>query len=553
MTGFYQTTFTVADSSGIGVVALLKEITESIRQDLLASGQGETADSPPLDIESGETNSEAYARISAERDHPRRQGLTLRLDVRLCTDGDDGLVIAELVSRFLVDDAESMPDLPAGPPRLLQSLVEKYDCRVGTHRIGYSPVEVTLQNLDPFVETFVFSPERRLPILLVSEGRRGRPDVDPESAQRSLAGVAVVGLVKRATADELSYRVGTKLTAFNGAVRLIWPGSQFDVNGRGPAMFAMAEDARARDITLVRDVQAQCIDNAPASHFDNLFSTARATVILEKNRQLEAQAQAASVDAPVQTDGITASREEVEALRFDLKRERLTRGKEGRDLRKAQADLEVATQERDKALQALELLRGTVDGAEDAVGTIRGLQNDVKRLETDKREQADTIKNLKQRQERTGQESRSAGLRMKYPHPGNVTVLNYAINLFRDPMRHYIIKELDAADDRELWRVLRASVDFEHLNDQTTVRDYIDVNDFQNIVEQNQSNFSEAIELGRRLGDIRYVRNRAAHPRGGGLDKRTTWDGLEKIADALEIIGALSEKEEVINLLSLVG
>ena len=548
MTGVYLATFTVADTQGVGGVALIKEVQETIQRELVVSAGDEGA---PPDVEFGETSKDSYARISAERDHPRRQGLTLRLDVRLCTDGD-GVVIAELVSRFLVDDAESVLDLPAGPPRLLQSLAEKYECRIGTNRIGYSPLEVTLENLETFVETIVFSPERQLPILLVSEGRGGRPAVDPELTQRSLAGVAVVGLVKRAAADELSHRAGTKLTAFNGAVRLIWPGARFDANGEGPAIFAMPEDARARGITLVRDVQAQCIESAPTSDFDILFSNARATVILEKNRQLEEQAQPSVADALAESDEVNAFREEIEALRSDLRRERLSRGKEGRDLRKAQADLEVATQERDKALQALELLRGTVDGAEDAVGTIRGLQNDVKRLETDKREQADTIKNLKQRQERTGQESRSAGLRMKYPHPGNVTALNYAINLFRDPMRHYIIKELDAPDDRELRRVLRASVDFEHLSDTKAIRDYIDVNDFQNIVEHNQSNFPEPIELGRRLSDIRFVRNRAAHPQSGGLNSASTRDGIKKIADALELIGAASEKEEVMNLLNLV-
>ena len=303
----------------------------------------------------------------------------------------------------------------------------------------------------------------------------------------------------------------------------------------------------------MRELQQACLDNAPESDFDRAFSDARVAVILERNRLLETRQQMLSRPSPEASDAETAGWK--------------------RDLRKQEIAAREAARKRDNALSTVAKLEQELaaahrridelsadqpvaasqfpDDARDAIRSLRA-ENRQLREERDRLRETNAKLNgdnqlLRQQERRRGDPADSYVIRLACPHPGNVTILNYALNLFRDPMRQYIINNLDADDDDGLREILRMSVEF-NPGAREKPEALIDVNHFHNIVIDNHSYFANSRDLAWNLRQIRDVRNRAAHPPPGGISRDFMQDGLARIAEALETIGARPELMEVVRL-----
>ena len=530
-----------------GGVNLLRDVTGRISTELMSSAPD--ADSP--DVETGATDAAAYTRISAERNYPGDAQYRVRLEVRLCTRGD--ALAAEVHSRFIAADEAAPPELLAGPPRILRFIASEFRCAAGSEPLVSRHRTVAAEDVETFARESLLNPRRRLPILAISQDRQGRLPLEPERAQRALLGVAAVTVLDGDAATALTrFVTGRWFSCFNGAIQILWPGCRYDANGDGPRVYYGPRTAGDADAAgLLRELQRVCIDNAPESDFDSAFSEARVSVILERNRLLETRQQILSG----QPDGDLAA--ETAALKRELRKQEIAAREAGRKRDNALSTVAKLEQELAAAYRRIDELgdaRPAAQAADDDREVVRGLRAENRQLREERDRLRDTNAKLnddnqllRQRERRHLGPDEAYVIRLAYPHPGNVTILNYALNLFRDPMRQYIINCLDAADDDGLREILRMSVEF-NPGAREKPAALIDVNHFHNIVTDNRSYFDNSRNLAWNLRQIRDVRNRAAHPPPGGVSDDFMQDGLSRIAEALETIGARQELMEVVRL-----
>ena len=546
----YEICFTIRGGDGVGGVQLLREATERITGELVSSTADAAADEGAPDVETGATELSGYTRISAERNYPADPQYRVRLEVRLCT-GGNGDLEAEVHSRFLSTTEAAPPELLAGPPRLFQFIMGEFQCAAGTEPLPWLHRYVARNDAESFACESVLNSQRRLPILALSEDRNGILALDPARAQRSLLGVASVAVLAPGAATELTRYLGRWFSSSSGALQILWPGSRVDTNGDGPRIFYFRDAAARKGVPeLLRELQQVCICNAPESDFDSAFSEARVSVILERNRLLEAQ-QAVPAREDADQDSTLKS------TKRELRKAQVAAGEDNRKWQNAMATVARLEQELAAANDVIAELSappsGTVEPQDEREIT-RQLRAETRELreERDKlRETNDRLNDdnqlLRQQERQLSSVNDAYVIRLANPHPGNVTVLNHALNLYRDPMRHYIISNLGTSDEAGLKEILRMSVEF---NPTTRERpeSLIDVNDFHNVVSDNRTYFEDRRNLAWNLRQIKDVRNKAAHPPPGGISDDYTQDGLTRIAEALDAIGANQEHVEVSRL-----
>ena len=543
----YETCFTVSGNNGTVGVNLLREVTERITGELLSS-TADIADKGAPDVETGSTETAGYTRISAERNYPADLQYRVRLEVRLCTRGDE--IETEIRSRFLSIDNAAPPDYLAGPPRLLRFITGEFQCSSGLEAVSPRFRRIVKTDVETFVEESVLNPQRHLPILAVTEDQRGVPILDPDALQRTVLGVASVALLEKAAATEMTRHLGHWFTSANGSIQILWPGCRPEANGEGPRIqYNKGVVARKNVSDLLRELQQACVSNAHESDFDSVFNDARISVVLERNRILEEQ----------QTfDGGkgTSNDNEVADLKRKLRKEQLARREVNRRWQNALAtvtQLEQEIAEAHNTIGELSAPQSTVPESQEEREITRKLRAENRQLrkEQSKLKEANTKLNddnqaLRQRERQS--KSDFYIIRLVSPHPGNVTVLNYALNLYRDPMRNFIMRKLSANNEQELKEILYRSIDLTKEPPGKPGVEIIDVNNFQDIVDSNREHFADAQSLSRKLNEIRVVRNRVAHPPPGGVKGDFTQDGLTAIAEALETIGATQEVMEVAGL-----
>lgn len=118
------------------------------------------------------------------------------------------------------------PELTLRSPRLVGEVTASLDCRVAIDKVTDRAVPLRTADVDGFVDIKLLSSERRLPAIVLS--KRTLDDVfsvDPDRLARRLVGVAVVySLSERGASYRLTDLMPPKLSCYNGAVRVYWPG-----------------------------------------------------------------------------------------------------------------------------------------------------------------------------------------------------------------------------------------------------------------------------------------------------------------------------------------
>ena len=118
------------------------------------------------------------------------------------------------------------PELTLRSPRLVGQVASSVDCRVGPDKVAERALPLRTADIEGFVEHRLLDPDRRLPAIAVS--RRAYDDefvIDPDRLGCRLVGLAVVySLSERGASYRLTDLMPPKLSCYNGAVRVYWPG-----------------------------------------------------------------------------------------------------------------------------------------------------------------------------------------------------------------------------------------------------------------------------------------------------------------------------------------
>ena len=143
--------------------------------------------------------------------------------------------ILRFTLRLAIDPTE-LRILPAkfevGRPGIVPILAEKLTGTIDGLRVSRLPTLITSGEVGGLVDLLLL-PERRMPVVVLSvDPRYGRPLVDPRRTADRLVGVAhVAALQSGEPAWEITNRLGNlRLSVFNGAVRVYWPGFTLDAN-----------------------------------------------------------------------------------------------------------------------------------------------------------------------------------------------------------------------------------------------------------------------------------------------------------------------------------
>ncbi len=119
-----------------------------------------------------------------------------------------------------------------GIPGLVRTLLTNFTCSLNGWPMPASHYPIPHGQVDQFVERFLFSSERTLPIVVISKDVWSeQPLVDPVRWAHSLAGLAEVAVLENKwTGFQLTEQVGRTLSCFGGAVRIYWPGVSLQAN-----------------------------------------------------------------------------------------------------------------------------------------------------------------------------------------------------------------------------------------------------------------------------------------------------------------------------------
>ncbi len=547
----YETSFTILNRDGSGGAELLQVAIDTIEEELQSS-DGEV----DYELEANRVGTIGYAHFSGERSHPNLPA-AVRLEARLCTLDDAPDVAVQILTRFISSDGADLPEHAAGPPRFLDTIIRQFQCRAGISKITAQPLELDDGNIEDFARNQLLNSQRRLPIFLITPGQDGLPGCDPDNAQRMLQGVAQVAYCVDNAA--LLLRQHSGISTYGGAVRIYWPNCKPGRNGMKPDSgitdFYMPEAVRRMSLY---EVQKACLASGQGIDIDELYSVARSAVARSLNSRRAAEETAlVSEEAEVQSepDSFDTLRAELAELGRTKRVAEVRNLEMRRQVELAQRNIERLTREKEEAEEIVSNLEREIEARarEDGVNVGEGreersqLRQRNEELRARVTEYEKTISRLNDDNQQLRQRNRlrddDSGplIRLGDGNIGNVTTLNHALNVYRDPCRKFIVRKLRAAHGDDLINALSNSIelrDYQHLRNASEQPEAaIDIGDFSAIVSSNPHCFEDWQSLYRRMDDIRRIRNRAAHPPPSGLDDDWTQDSLRTIVETLETLG----------------
>lgn len=217
---------TAPGSGGLALLRRVEERTFDWIADLTAAHPASAPPGPPPDpqIESGELGDAGYAGFRLEAPHLRAPEFRLAVEINLATAGGPAAPVAiEVRSRFLDAGRIPPPELLPGPPRLALDLLAEFECRRGPGRLSAAALRITAATARQFAAEQLLNPQRRLPLIAISQDAQGQAPVNPDWLQARLAGLALVAIYDAGAAHELMPRLDPALRCYDGAVRLCLP------------------------------------------------------------------------------------------------------------------------------------------------------------------------------------------------------------------------------------------------------------------------------------------------------------------------------------------
>lgn len=206
--------------------------------------------------------------------------------------------------------------LKVGRPQLIPALLSSHKWNLGGTRVTSQPIIIQTIDVDPFVTERLLSPERRLPVVIIS--RVADDDsllIDSRDVANHLAGISeVYELADKWASFKLTGAIGRGHACYNGAVRIYWPRGSKTLDSFNPVILP-------REIALlppheVRNRLFAQLSQISALRFIDGPITVDATESIERERAEKTEREKESARAAGNTDELIAiAEEEVRDLR----------------------------------------------------------------------------------------------------------------------------------------------------------------------------------------------------------------------------------------------
>ena len=304
MTEYYRTIFTIREKESqttaqVGIALMLK--IEDLVRAWAGEEFGDILDKPNGEWRTDKGTVKLMGRLSEpsglfwliwERPGVSATEPVWRLGFRLATEGSE--VEADIEVRSTGGNyGQISPDaLLAGPPSVVEALLEEFNCGIGSYQLAGKSQRINAVTAESYARDVILDAERNLPLILVSEDSEGSRVLDVDRLQEYLLGIAMV-----ATCDDKAGWILNKelrpLLCYNGTVRVYAPGFLTnDSSLRHP--YWLMDNARALgELRLSQVLRDECMNRSPhrTGRIDyKMFSNVRQLIRREIFEDLRRQA-----------------------------------------------------------------------------------------------------------------------------------------------------------------------------------------------------------------------------------------------------------------------
>lgn len=239
-------------------------------------------------------------------EHPDRDtdGVRWRSDFRLATEGDRVDAEIDVSLRRVGGAPDSSNSLGnASYPNALATLFRKFVCKSAGEALTIRAKRIAASEAAAFVDDAIFSSERLMPLVVVSE-RWGRVLVDPDYLQWRLLGLATVATYDDAAAQAARERLGNSpIGCWGGYIRAYRPGCLPDDDLPGTpwrnrywTWQEMLNIMRQNPEDLLRDIGDECLGLALPRPRPRMYEDVSSRIRRVRYERLLERAESASAD-----------------------------------------------------------------------------------------------------------------------------------------------------------------------------------------------------------------------------------------------------------------
>jgi len=166
------------------------------------------------------------------------------------------------------------PTFDVTRPNLVSRVLETLSAEADDWELSEVPIQLAEGDIDSLV-TLLYQPERRLPVVVISENEDGNTRIAPKTLGRQCAGAAHLVYLSSGASWQLTRTIGKRMSVFQGAVRLYMPGltDENEDPYRHPLWLSSGGEALLREISS-RVLPFEFLRSNGASDFYR-FSTIR--------------------------------------------------------------------------------------------------------------------------------------------------------------------------------------------------------------------------------------------------------------------------------------
>ena len=235
MADYYRTHFVIDDEELQGI-RLLDEVEGIVRHwaeerygkalgDKLTGEWSHDNNGVRISIERGRLEKTQSGYWSLMLEHPDRNTDAIQWHVEFqCATAGRGIDVGTVVQRIGATVKAKDRGIGASRPNVLMTLSQRFSCKLGEEPVTTKAEQVTENDAKYFVSNKVFDPNRRLPLIVVSENRFGGVFMSADYLQSRLLGLARVASYTSSTARAVNKELGESLGCWDGTLRIYRPG-----------------------------------------------------------------------------------------------------------------------------------------------------------------------------------------------------------------------------------------------------------------------------------------------------------------------------------------
>ena len=225
MAEYFRSNFVIEsarDNDGLQGLTLLDAVTDIVT----VWAEDRKGESGTIRTDTDRFGEEGFFAIALEHPDAGLAHARWRVDFRFATEGRS--IEAAVDVRRTVERGDRNESIhshqSAQRPKVLETMFKDYVCVLGADELSIEASHVSNGDAESFTEGMIFNPDRRLPLVVLSENVQGGLFINPSRLQSRLLGIAIVATYDNSTARTVTEHLGDhRLGCWDGSLRIYRP------------------------------------------------------------------------------------------------------------------------------------------------------------------------------------------------------------------------------------------------------------------------------------------------------------------------------------------